>query len=247
MKLSAICVILLTTVALAQVPSAILLDSNSYPNLGAQITWSAVSGATYSVYGKVYQYKQDCTQINWLNPQLDVDLPGTTYDHFLTNQEVDQTGWGGYWCYGVSATVNGVEGAINPVHWPVAMGMKWYVNLFYMTPDCNTKLGGVNPPQFGVQVTRNRGSASEVMPQVEGSNPYRYAGFMRMLSSDTVDIQITLPDGKVLDFPHSFAIGGSPIVDDDAPYLYVEVNSDGSDSLCSVQTWNYLQKGMNNR
>lgn len=224
--------LLLSCTAFAQ--SAILLDSNSLPNLGAQISASG----TFDVYGKEFQYKQDCTQITWANNE-ELGTATGTFDHY---PQGDATGWGGYWCY---ATDNG-SGPV-AIRWPVAMGMKWYVNLFYMTADCSSRLPGTNPPQFGVQVTRTRSGVPEIMPQVEGTGPYRYAGFMRTMSYDTVDVKITLPDGKVLDFPHAFNIGGVPEVDDDAPYLVVEVNSDGSDSLCSVQTWNYMQKGMNNK
>lgn len=218
-------------VALAQTPNAILLDSNSYPNLGAQIT----AAGTWDLYGKVFQYKQDCTQVSWTAGDEIAQNVNGQFNHF---PQGNSEGWGGYWCYAVDSGSGPVA-----VHWPVALGMKWYVNLFYDKPDCSF----AGPaPQFGIVVTRTRNGASQVMPQVEGVNPYRYAGFMRLMSYDTVDVKITLADGKVLDFPHAFSIGGVPEVDDDAPYLVVEVNS-GDDSLCSVQTWNYMQKGANNQ
>lgn len=220
--------LLLTSKLFSQ--TAILLDSNSYPDLGAQLTWTGQGPA--DIYGKVFQYKQDCTQIAWTDLDELATVGGNQYNHF---PPADPQGWGGYWCYAVDIGNGPV-----PIHWPVAMGMKWYVNLYYMQPDCT---GLIDPQQFQVQVTRN----GVVMPQTEGTNPYRYAGFMRLKSTDVVNVTITLPDGKVLQFPHAFSIGGVPEVDDDAPYLVVEVNSDGSDSLCSVQTWNYMQKGVNNK
>lgn len=230
------CLVLLVLTALAgaQAPSAILLDSNSYQDLGAEIT----GAGTFDVYGKVFQYKQDCTQVKWATGD-ELGTATGTFNHF---PPADATGWGGYWCYAVDSGSGPVA-----IPRPVAMGMKWYVNLFYDYPDCSGRLPGTsNPPQFSVTVTRTRNGVSQVMPQIEGTLPYRYAGFMRLLTYDTVDVKIVTPLGKTLDFPHTFNIGGVPEEDDPAPYLVVELNSDGSESECNVSVWNYMQKGTNN-
>lgn len=223
--------LLLTSQLFSQ--TAILLDSNSAP-LGAQLTFQGPA----DIYGKVFQYKQDCSNVAWSSGNELATVRGNSFNHF---PPADWTGWAGYWCYGVDAGSGPVS-----IKWPVAMGMKWYVDLFYFNPDCSPRQGPASwPGQFQVTVTRIQ-DGTAIMPQVEGVLPYRYAGFMRLKSYGKVNVHLVTPLGRAYDFTDVFRIGGVPAEDDTAPYLEVDLNSDGSESICSAYTRNYEQKGVNN-
>lgn len=213
---------------------AVLLDSNSKP-LGAQLTFQGPA----DIYGKAFTYKADCSKVVWASGDELATVTGNSFNHF---PPADWTGWAGYWCYSVDSGSGPMA-----IQSPVVMGMKWYVNLFYFNPDCSPLQGPPSyPPQFQVVVTRIQDGLTQVMPQIEAPNPFRYAGFMRLKSYGKVNVQVTTPLGRVYNFTDVFRIGGVPAEDDAAPYLEVDLKP-GTDSLCKAQVWNYMQTGMNNQ
>lgn len=255
-----IALMMLATPVLAQTQppaslSGYLLDADTRVYLGAQLSWGAVSGATYKLYSKVFQYKQNCTQVvNWNLEQSGITT--NTYEYDLQASDVDTYGWGGYWCFGVSAVVNGSESTITSLpQYPgaIAMGSKWYVLWFYDLPDCSARLTGTNPPAPGTLViTRTQDGETVTLPYQMGlANPYRFAGFARFKSTAVVAVQLTLPDGTRLNYPNVFVVAGVPLPSEAAPYLELDLasasgNGSGGDRLCNAQTWTYPQQSSSN-
>ena len=246
-KLIALLVLAASALAQTQPPANVSTyadDTHDLPALGAHITWSPVAGATYAVYR--YQWATGDCNPNAPNWKVVVNnLTGTSYDDYPTP---DQYGWGGFWCYGVTATVNGVESAIASALREVAMGLKWYAWWDYMSPDCSTNLG--QPSGNGtLEVQRIRNGVSENMPVgfVNNAGQPRWYGFFRLLGSDTLIVTFTLPDGKVFQFKNPFqALPNASVADNDQPYVQLYINQT-DDSVCRITEWGVFQQGRNNK
>jgi hypothetical protein len=239
----------LTASALAQAPvSNILLDQDSLPALGAKITWSAVSGATYNVYrAQTYNWK-DCSNSlpGW--KKIASGLTTLRYEDYPT---ADQYGYGGQFCYGVTSVVNAAESPIATGLLPVQMGLKFYIMWAYWSQDCDTWIG--QPTGSGmltVQLTHADGAVVDVpFVFVNGNSvesPPRWVGSFRALSSDKVIAILTLPDSKTFTFPMPF--GGSS---DGTPLRsnwngYFRVGLDPNDGFCNKYEWANFQAASDN-
>ena len=257
-KLIALMMLAMPALAQTQPPanlSGYLLDADSRVYLGAQLSWGAVPGATYNLYSKVFQFKQNCTQVvTWNLEQSGITTNSYQYD--LQASDVDMYGWGGYWCFGVSAVVNGSESKITSLpQYPgaITMGAKWYVVWYYDLPDCSARLPGTNPPTPGTLViTRTQDGQTVTLPyQIAPNSPSRFAGFARFKSTAVVAIRLTLPDGTVLKYPNVFVVAGVPFQSEAAPYLELDLasadsNGKGGDRLCNAQTLTYPQQSSSN-
>jgi hypothetical protein len=244
--------LLLSIPALTQVPwtvTAIELNSDTLPALGAQVTWTPVTGAaSYSVYRYATSGYETCSTTTVHDAWIEVEdgLTGTTYSDFPA---ADAYGWGGDWCYGVTATTNGVESAITPTSKPIVLGMGYYFDWAYYSPDCSTRVG--NPTGSGTfMLQRTRNGVTQTMPAtlITLNIPLRWAGHFRALSTDYFVATFTLPDGKVFTFPNVFlgpSMDGSPIQANWGPYLTLQVNQ-GNDGICQLSHYGYFQPASNN-
>lgn len=248
MRLSVI--LLLAASCFAQAPasvSSVLLDEDSLPTLGAQVSWPSVPLATYTVYRyELYNWK-DCSSGAWV--KLASGLTDLTYKDFPTpNAE----GYGSQWCYGVSATTNGVESAITPALLPVQMGLKFYFMWAYWSADCDTWTG--QPSGSGtlaINLTHKDGTAVSIpLVFVNGNsvtNPPRWAGFARVLSSDKIAATLVLPDGKSYVFPQLFGgwSDGTPLRANWDGYF--RVGFDPRDGFCEKYEWGNFQPAFDNQ
>jgi hypothetical protein len=177
--------------------------------------------------------------------ELASGLNATTYDDFPMG---NQFGWGGIWCYGVTATVNGTESGITIAPINIFMGLKYYFLWQYRTADCSTTVP--IPANGTLVIMRTRNGVTENMPAHPiATQPGRWFGKFRAMSTDKIVAQLTLPDGKVITIPNLMLGGmadGTPLNSNDSPFITVALNR-ATDGFCSVSHWaaNYQHAGNN--
>lgn len=227
--------------AFAQAPATIAtesLNSDSLPDLGARIFWSPVSGATYSVYRYGNSsYRAICSDSKPHNDWEEVasGLTTTTYDDFPKG---DQYGWGGEYCYSVTATVSGTESAKTIAPNEVIMGTSYYFLQKHGSPHCRKVTSAI--AEGTLVLTRTRNGVSEAMPVIPLKSPInRWEGHFRLLSTDTISADLTLANGRTYHIPNVWlggATDGSPLVANTSMYYTIVINS-ATGGFCSVTHW----------
>jgi len=196
------------------------------------LDWSSIPNATYSIYrAKNYNRCPVSTSKSWV--EIASGLSATTYTDTPTQLL--------RWCYAVTATVSGTEGPqSNSVE--VVLGMDWDFYVDYRLPNCRTKV----PMPSGATLT-----FTQVLDGVTTSLPVsrvhanEFDGHCRLYDNAQYSMQLTLPDGKVFNFPNPIFGTGQPLSAAKSSY-HVAHFIQGTDEWCDYDEYNYFQPATNN-
>jgi hypothetical protein len=226
---------LLSSIAVAQVPTLSGKEVTGQPQLSALLNWTSIPNATYTVY-RAWDgyYGARCpasTDKSW--KEMASGLSVATYTDTPTEL--------GSWCYAITATVSDTEGAqSNSVE--VVLGNHWYFYVHDRTPNCKRKMK--TRPQVSLTFTQVLNNVTTSLP-VGRLHPNAFTGIFRLYDNAQYSMQLTLPDGTVINIPNPIFGTGQPLSAVQGSYIVVGFKQ-GSDTWCDYEEYNYYQSATNN-
>jgi hypothetical protein len=236
MKYTLTIIALLSSLAWATNPPANLtgIEVTDQTNLEAKLTWNVVPGATYSVY----RYKDyACSPtVKWeeIAPALTV----ATYTDIPNSGKLGNLG---PWCYTVTATVGGVESAKSNIV-NVHLGNHWYWYVKYRLPDCVTKVATPAGSSLSITQLRN-GVLTSISVSMLGTDAFY--GTSRFYDDAVYSAALTLPSGKIINYPAQIFGTGQPISAATGSYWHTSFIQ-GSDKWCYYDQSNAFQPASSN-